>query len=136
MKNVALACAALVVLAGMVASASAAERTVSKSTLSSMGLGSMQLMSDNDGLAIRGKGQMGGGSGTSASVWGEGTANYRGQTSTNGYQASSHHSSGPSSAVGGNISVAGTVKVYVNNNGFSVHANLGVAGGASFASAH
>jgi len=128
MKNVVLACAALVVLAGMVASASAAER-VSKSTLSSMGLGSMQLMSDSDGLAIRGKG-------TSASVWGEGTANYRGQTSTNGYHASSSHYSGSSSAVGANISVAGTVKVNVDSSGFSVRANLGVAGGASFASAH
>jgi hypothetical protein len=112
----------------LVASASAAER-VSKSTLSSMGLGSMQLMSDNDGLAIRGKG-------TSASVWGEGTANYKGQTSTNGYAASSSHHHSSSSAVGANISVAGTVKINANSNGLSVHANLGVAGGASFAAAH
>lgn len=51
MKNFAFACAALMLLA---ATASAAE-PVAKSTLSSMGLGSMQQMSDNDGLAVRGK---------------------------------------------------------------------------------
>jgi hypothetical protein len=126
MKTAVLACAALVM---MVASASAAERTISKSTLSSMGLGSMQLMSDSDGLAIRGKG-------TSASVWGEGTANYLGQTSTNGYRASSSHHSSSSSAQGANFSFAGTVKINSNTTGLSVRANLGVAGGFSTASAH
>jgi hypothetical protein len=128
MKNFGIVCAALVICAGLVASASAAEH-VSKSTLSSMGLGSVQQMSDNDGLAIRGKG-------TSASVWGEGTANFKGQTSTNGYQAAASHHNSSSSALGGNISAAGTVRLHANNSGFSVHANLGVAGGTSFAAAH
>jgi hypothetical protein len=128
MKNVGIVCAALVVIVSMVASASAADH-VSKSTLSSMGLGSMQLISDNDGLAIRGMG-------TSASVWGESTANYLGQTSTNGYQASSSHHHGDSSAEGKNLSVAGTVQVKFHNGNLSVRANLGVAGGFSSASAH
>ena len=64
--NVRIFSAATLVLCALVASASAGE--ISKSTLSSMGLGSMQQLSDNDGLAIRGMG-------TSAAVWGEGTAN-------------------------------------------------------------
>ena len=67
----------------MAVSAKAAD-AVSKSTLSSMGFSSMQVISDNDGLAVRGKG-------TSASVWGESTANYRGQTSTNEAQDGSEH---------------------------------------------
>jgi len=128
MKKYAIACAALVVVASMAVSAKAAD-AVSKSTLSSMGFSSMQVISDTDGLAIRGKG-------TSASVWGESTANYRGQTSTNGYQAAASHHHGGSCAEGKNLSVAGTVKVKYNSNGLSVRANLGVAGGFSSASAH
>ncbi len=128
MKKYAIACAALVVVASMAVSAKAAD-AVSKSTLSSMGFSSIQLISDNDGLAVRGKG-------TSASVWGESTANYKGQTSTNGYQAASSHKHGSSSAGGYNLSVAGTVKVKYNGNGLSVRANLGVAGGASSSWAH
>ena len=60
MKNFAFACAAVMLFA---ATAKAGDLAVSKSTLGSMGLGSMQQMSDNDGLAVRGKG-------TQASVWG------------------------------------------------------------------
>jgi len=127
MKKYAIACAALVVVASMAVSAKAAD-AVSNSTLSSMGFSSMQVISDTDGLAIRGKG-------TSASVWGESTANWRGQTSTNGYQAASSHKYGPSGAKGSNLSVAGTVKVKYNSNGLSVKANIGVAGGFSKASA-
>ncbi len=129
MKKYAIACAALVVVASMAVSAKAAD-AVSKSTLSSMGFGSMQQISDTDGLAIRGKG-------TVASVWGESTANYRGQTSTNGYSATASWANAPSSAHGSNLSVAGTVKVNYNQvNGLSVSARLGVAGGFSSASAH
>ena len=128
MKKFTIACAALVVVASMAVSAKAAD-AVSKSTLSSMGFGSMQPISDTDGLAIRGKG-------TSASVWGSSTADYRGQTSTNGYAADASHRHGPSSAEGKNLSVAGTVKIHYNSNGLSVKANLGVAGGFSSASAH
>ena len=90
----------------------------------------MGAVSDTDGLAIRGKG-------TSASVWGQSTANFRGQTSTNAYAAAASWANAPSSAHGANLSVAGTVKVYYNQvNGLSVSAKLGVAGGFSTASAH
>lgn len=125
--NVRIFSAATLVLCALVASASAGE--INKSTLKNMGLGSMQQLSDNDGLAIRGKG-------TSASVWGEGTATYQGQTSTNGYQAAASHRHGSSSAEGKNVSFAGIANVKVNNDGFRVRATLGVAGGFSSASAH
>ena len=110
-----------------------------------MGLGSMRVLSDNEGLAIRGMG-------TSASVWGESTANFLGQTSTNGYWASASHWHGSSSAKGKNFSFAGIVHIEVgdpdggnnlptlngtnNHNGgsgFSLRAVLGVAGGFSSA---
>jgi hypothetical protein len=128
MKNFGIVCGALVVIVSMLASASAADH-VSKSTLSSMGLGSMQSISDNDGLAIRGMG-------TSAGVWGQGTANYGGQTSTNGYEAYSSHRKGSAAAEGKNLSFAGTVKVKFYNGNLSVRANLGVAGGSSSAAAY
>ena len=129
MKNFGIVCGALVVIVSMVASASAADH-VSKSTLSSMGLGSMQLISDSDGLAIRGMG-------TSASVWGSSTANYYGgQTSSNGYDAAASHRHGGSSAEGKNLSFAGKVSIKYNHHGLSVRANLGVAGGFSSASAN
>ena len=125
--NVRILSAAVVALTALVASASAAE--VSKSTLVGMGLGSMQQLSDNDGLAIRGMG-------TSAAVWGQGTANYEGQTSTNGYEAAASHRKGYSSAEGKNVSFAGIVKVKYNSDGLRIKATLGVAGGFSSASAH
>ena len=87
--NLRILTAATIVLTSFVAVASAAD--VSKSTLNGMGFGNMQQMSDSDGLAIRGKG-------TSASVWGESTANYRGQTSTNGYSAAASHQHSAASA--------------------------------------
>ena len=129
MKKFTIACAALVVFASMVASASAADRAVSKATLTSMGLGSMQQLSDNDGLAIRGKG-------TSASVWGEGTARIGNQTSTNGYQASSSRHHGPSSAGGQNISYAAKLRFTVTDSSYTVSGKVGIAGGSSSAYAH
>jgi hypothetical protein len=120
-------CAATVVLSAIAASASAGE--VSKSTLNSMGFAKMSQLSDNDGLAIRGKG-------TSASVWGSGTANLHGQTSSNGYQAAADHRHSDSSAAGGNLSFGGTIHGGINNNGFAVHGVVGIAGGTSFATAH
>jgi hypothetical protein len=120
-------CAATVVLSAIAASASAGE--VSKSTLNSMGFANMSQLSDNDGLAVRGKG-------TSASVWGAGTANYLGQTSTNGYTASASNHYGSSNAAGGNVSFGGVIHGVANNNGFSVHGMIGIAGGTSFATAH
>src|SRR5262245_9127130 len=66
MRSVAMACVGLMLLASM---ASAGERAVSKSTLHNMGLGGMKQLSDDAGLAVRGKG-------TSAHVWGGSTANW------------------------------------------------------------
>ena len=118
MKSLAIATALLV--AGLVGSASAAD--VSKSTLQNMGFGNVTVMSDVDGLAIRGKG-------TSASVWGEGTANYTNHngsnTSTNGYSAGASHHYGSSTANGSNLSFAGNV----NSHSFSTN----FAGGTSSA---
>lgn len=56
MKNVVLACAVLILFASLMGTAAAAERAVSSSTLSSMGFAKAQVMSDQDGLLIRGKG--------------------------------------------------------------------------------
>ena len=98
--------AALVLFAGFALSASAGE--ISKSALSSMGFSSLQKMSDNDGLAIRG---MGGKSGTHAAVWGSGTANFASPagnaTETTGYEAGSQHKHTARPALGGNIALAG-----------------------------
>ena len=83
MKNFCIVCAATVLAATLVASASAGEHAVSKSTLNSMGFSSVQVMSDVDGLAVRGKG-------TYASVWGSGSAIFGngngGNASANGYE--------------------------------------------------
>lgn len=116
MKKFAIMCVVTAVVA-CVSSVKAGE--VSKSTLGSLGLGSMQQLSDNDGLTVRGKG-------TSASVWGQSTANFHGgNTSTNGYEAAASHRHGSSTAAGANLSAAGVV----SNHGFVI---MG-AGGGSFA---
>ena len=54
MKNVLIASCALV-LVTLAATASAGE-AISLATLGDMGLGGMQQLSDNDGMAVRGKG--------------------------------------------------------------------------------
>jgi hypothetical protein len=129
MKNVAIICAAMVIFAGIAATASAGERAVPKSTLASMGFASAHQMSDTDGLAVRGKG-------TSASVMGTSTANYSGRsgdaTSTNAYMASADHHSSASSANGSSLSFAGNVSGSLHH----VHFNVIFAGGNATASAH
>ncbi len=81
MKNAFVASLALALLASTAMVASAAEpASVSNNTLSSMGLGGMQQMSDDEGLAVRGKG-------TSAGVWGGSTAVWGAQVSNNAYQS-------------------------------------------------
>jgi hypothetical protein len=125
MKKLALA---LVLVAGMVATASAADRAVSKSTLSSMGLSSMQVMSDHDGLAVRGKG-------TFAKVWGGSSANFHGQHSANNYAAGSNKWFGASGASGGSVSFAGVVGGMGSGNGFVIGGMGGVAGGGATAKA-
>ena len=81
----------------------------SRDTLAAMGLGSMAVMSDEEGLAIRGHGYKGGGS--SVSVFGSSFATINGGSqggahSENGYLASGKHKAG-----GSNSSYAGVVTV-------------------------
>jgi hypothetical protein len=118
MKNVRILCAAVVLLAGMAASVSAAE--LSKSTLSSMGLGRMQLISDNDGLAIRGKG-------ATAIVFGDSVARAGGSHSSNGYLAISSHNHSSAFAVGASAAIAaGSVHNHLSV-GFSAGASVSFA---------
>ena len=58
MKNSLLALAGLALALAIVTNAAAANLTVSKTTLGSMGFGTAELMSDQDGMFIRGKGVM------------------------------------------------------------------------------
>jgi len=129
MKNAFLA---LALVAAFAVSASAAE-PVSKSALSSMGLGSMQQMSDNDGLAVRGKG-------TFAGVWGSSTAAWSGgQLSNNNYEAGASWAGKSSTATGKSFSFAGLIEAAAagdpTGSGFTVNAIGGFSGGSSFARA-
>ncbi len=122
MKNLCILCAAIVLVASMSAVVSAGELSVPKSTLNSMGFSSVSVMSDNDGLAVRGKG-------TSASVWGQSTAVFGPNTSTNGYSASASHYFGSSTAVGHNNSFAGITNTF----GHFTSSTIVSAGGSSSA---
>jgi len=142
MKNVAILCAATVLVASLVASASAADRVVSvpKSTLASMGFGGASVMSDADGLAVRGKGWWAPRVTTTAQVSGSSTANYTGHsgnsTATNQYTAgSSHTDGGAAGATGSSLSFAGQVWGGASNTGFHVSGTLVVSGGTATAGA-
>lgn len=130
MKTFAIACAVLTLFA---ATASAAELAVSNSTLGSMGLGSMQPMSDTDGLAVRGKGVY-------AAVWGGSQAQFGHSFSSNHYEAGASWL-GPvgANAQGQSLSFAGKVRIHfaVDPTGFALNvAAIGaVAGGSASASA-
>jgi hypothetical protein len=108
------------------ATASAGDLAVSKSTLGSMGLASMQTMSDNDGLAVRGKG-------TFANVWGGSSATFLGQHAENFYEAGATWHGAPSGALGSSLSFAAVIEVefWADPTGFTlgVHAAGGIAGG-------
>jgi hypothetical protein len=132
MKSFAIAGAAIMLFA---ATASAADLAVSKSTLGSMGLGSMQMLSDDDGLAVRGKG-------TFANVWGGSQANwYGGQSSANNYEAGASWLGKSSSAGGNSLSFAGKVEIHfaaevsgpplMFGAALQVHAAGGIAGGSA-----
>lgn len=106
MKSFLIFGAATLLVAGVAASLSAGEvvGAVPATTLSSMGFGGVQLMSDADGLAVRGKG-------TYANVWGNSSATYYGRNGTssayNEYGAGANHKYGGSSAGGGSDTFAG-----------------------------
>ena len=130
MKSFAFACAALTLFA---ATASAGELAVSDSTLGNMGLGSMQPMSDTDGLAVRGKG-------VSAAVWGGSQAQFGYSSSTNNYEAGASWV-GPvgANANGNSLSFAADIQVLfaADPTGFAlqVAVNGAIAGGSASASA-
>lgn len=132
MKKVLVASLALALLASFSMVASAAE-PVSHNALSSMGLGGMQQMSDDEGLAVRGKG-------ASAAVWGGSTALWHGQSSTNSYEAGSSWYGHPASATGGSLSFAGKIQASYGADPTGSALNLsvfgGFAGGGAFAFAH
>src|SRR4051812_41869799 len=71
MRKFVVACVALGLLTGLSTLASAAEpqKAVSNSALASMGLGSMKTISDQDGMAVRGKGWAIAFGGGWASLW-------------------------------------------------------------------
>jgi len=85
----------------------AEEGSPSATTLSAMGLSGMQLMSDNDALAIRGKGYRFHGPRVATDAWGQSSAGVGtpigGSSASNGYNARGFR------AAGGNTdSIAGT----------------------------
>ncbi|MEX0677471.1 MAG: hypothetical protein WD063_10380 [Pirellulales bacterium] len=130
MKKLAITCA----LTLFAAAASAADLAVTNSTLGSMGLGSMQLMSDTDGNAVRGKG-------VHAAVWGGSQATWPGgQYAANNYEAGSSWV-GPvgAGAQGQSLSFAGNIEVLFaqdpTGSALQVHAIGGISGGGASASA-
>ena len=106
MKNLLIFGAVALLVAGSTVSVSAADlgSAVPATTLSSMGFGGAEIMSDNAGLAVRGKG-------TYASVWGNSSASFHspagGSTAYNQYSAGATHNYGSSKAIGGSDSYAG-----------------------------
>jgi hypothetical protein len=130
----AIACAVVMIGA---ASAAAADLAVSKSTLGSMGLGSMNLMSDNEGLAIRGKGTFAGVTGTSHAKFASSGNVFE---STNGYEAGAQWVGKSSSAHGESKSFAAQIEVQFasdpTGSALAVHALGGIAGGSAKAFAH
>jgi hypothetical protein len=134
MKNVLIASCSLVLFGCLISTASAGEpAAISKSTLSNMGLGSMQMLSDADGMAVRGKG-------TFAGVWGSSTALWQASTATNNYEAGSNWVKAPALAKGESMSFAGNIDVSylqdgMGNSQLSLNIIGAIAGGSAKASA-
>jgi hypothetical protein len=135
MKYVAIACALVLFAAS---TAAAGDLAVPRSTLGSMGLGSMNHLSDNDGLAIRGMGTFAGVSGSSHAKWVVGGGPHGPsavQESTNNYEAGAQWIGKRSSAGGESFSFAGKVEVQFasdpTGSQLAVHAIGGIAGGSA-----
>jgi hypothetical protein len=101
MKNFRMVCVAAVLTLGVSVAASAADRAVSKAGLNKMGLGSMSVLSDKEGVAVRGKGSFAFAAGSASSQL------FNGPVSTGIYAAGASHNNGTSSASGSAISVTG-----------------------------
>jgi hypothetical protein len=128
MKSFAIACALML----FAASASAAD-AVSESTLGSMGLGKMQSMSDNDGLAVRGKG-------TFANVLGTSATSFHGQTASNSYEAGAQWLGKGSRGGGESLSFSTKVELLyaADPTGFALQVSAagGISGGSAKAWAY
>jgi hypothetical protein len=133
MKYVAIAGAILM----FGAATAVAGDAISKSTLGSMGLGGMQRLSDNDGLAVRGKGTFASVSGTSHAKFAHGGSLFE---SSNSYEAGAQWIGKSSSAHGSSLSYALKVEVQFasdpTGSALAVHAVGGIAGGSAKAFAH
>ncbi|HEX5446296.1 MAG TPA: hypothetical protein VFW87_20885 [Pirellulales bacterium] len=136
MKYVAIACAFVLFTA---ATAAAGDLAVSKSALGSMGLGSMQLLSDNEGQAIRGKGTFAGVTGSSHASWLVSNGPSL-QESTNNYESGAQWIGKGSSAGGHSLSFAAKVNVLFAHDptGSALQVSVvgGIAGGGANAWAH
>lgn len=136
MKTFAIACAAMMLLA---ATASASDLAVSKSTLNEMGFGGMQMMSDTDGMAVRGKATFAEVRGRSSASWFSPSGT---QMSQNEFRAGANHLGLiPSHADGTSLSFAGQVDVLFIASGppfafeLTVIVGVGIAGGGATANA-
>jgi hypothetical protein len=135
---------ALAVLS-LVSQARAAEGLPSSSALSAMGLSGMQIMSDAEGMSVRGMGYSGNPHSVKPSSLAFGASYAKvgdhgaSAGSVNGYLAT-----GPHAAGGSNLSFAGKVNVKAHvygpidslHVGAKVHATVVFAGGASSAYSH
>ncbi len=118
MKKFAIVCAALGMMVGVSAVASAAQ-PVKSSTLAKMGLSSLSVMSDKDGESVRGKGSF-------ALVGGVAHSSVLGQTGTTFYAAGAAHPGNTSSvAAGAGASVSGIGGQIGPFSGFVVGGTVG-----------
>jgi hypothetical protein len=128
MKNLLILGAAALLVAGLASTVSAGDfaGAVPAATLNSMGFGGVEIMSDDAGLAVRGKGSF-------AAVWGKSSASYHDRNghahSSNNYVAGAKNHYGGSKAAGGSESFAGRVNEYGRHSS----STLIVSGGSAWA---
>lgn len=118
-----------VISAAFCASVKAEDGRPSRETLAAMGLGAMTVMSDEEGLAVRGHGYPGG---SSVSVFGSSFATINGGPaggahSENGYSATGKHKAGGSNSsyAGVTISTSGGHKPSGGGGGYKPRSNSG-----------
>jgi len=130
MKSLSIGALAVLISAGYASVAAAgAPAAVESQTLGAMGLGGMEKMSDEAGTKVRGKG-------TYAGVWGGSSANYKGQSASNNYEAGSNWHGKSSFATGGSLSFAGKAQAQFGADptgaALSISSKGGFAGGGAF----
>ena len=93
-----------VLLSVCACSAFAGDGQISKSVLAEMGLSGLQVMSDADGMAIRGKLHLGG----EATVWGTANSDIGGGTNANANYFASDVGPGADFAIGAALALSGS----------------------------